>query len=137
LPEHPDELSPRRPHPLLDRLLLGVWLTYWVALFVVLHLPKPPGAGLVSRIGDKVAHFGIYLVLALLGGWVVLRRGRRLDLSWAARWAVVYAVYAAADELTQPLSNRTCDFRDWLADMTGVAAALALLWALGRSRSRE
>lgn len=97
-----------------------------------MHLPKPPGAALVARFGDKVVHCAVYLVLAALGGWAALRRGGSLGIRWAIRWWIIYAVYAAADELLQPLANRHCQFSDWLADATGVTLALILLTFLGR-----
>jgi len=116
------------------RLVFWLWLGYWVCLFTVMHLHKPPGAALVVRLGDKVVHCAVYLVLAALGGWAALRRGRSLDIRWAVRWWIIYAVYAAADELLQPLANRHCQFGDWLADAAGVTLALILLTFLGRFR---
>ena len=117
---------------LLSRLVFWLWLGYWAFLFTMMHLPKPPGISLVNRLGDKLVHSGVYLVLAMLGGWATLRRGGRLDLRWAIRWGLIYAVYAAADELLQPYVGRACQLGDWVADVIGAWLAIILLTWLGR-----
>ena len=110
-----------------------LWLGYWALVFIIMHLPKPRGVTLVLRLGDKLVHGGVYFVLALLGGWAAWRLGRRLDLRWATRWWLIYAIYAAADELLQPLFSRHCQLSDWIADVTGAALALVLVRRLARS----
>lgn len=125
--------QPARPS-LLTRLVVGGWLAYWGVLLTVMHLPKVSPPRVALRLGDKVLHCAAYLVLALLGGWVALRLGRRVDTRWVVRWGLIYAAYGAADELLQPLSGRTCQLGDWLADAIGVAVALALVALLARPR---
>ena len=99
-------------------------------LFVVMHLPRPPGAELVERLGDKVVHAAAYFVLVMLCGWARIQRGRSLHRSWACRWWLIYTLYAAVDELLQPLVGRYCQWSDWVADVVGVLLALLLwLWA--------
>ncbi|MFQ5491561.1 MAG: VanZ family protein [Phycisphaerae bacterium] len=120
-------------------MITWTWRVYWLGLFVIMHLPKPPGAELTARIGDKVVHAGAYFVLACLGGWSARRRGCRLNRRWLGRWWLIYAVYAALDELLQaiPSLGRACELGDWLADLTGMTAALVLLWAFGgQARNR-
>ena len=131
-----DRVKTARPS-LLTRLVVWAWLGYWALLFTVMHVPKPPGAHLVQRLGDKVLHAAAYFVLATLGGWAAQRRGRRLDGGWMVRWGLIYAAYAAADEILQPLINRTCQLSDWLADVIGVALALGLAWWLDSLRARR
>lgn len=131
-----DRIQTARPS-LLTRLIVWTWLGYWVLLFAVMHVPKPPGAQLVQRLGDKVLHTAAYFVLATLGGWAARRRRRRLDAGWMVRWGLIYAAYAAADEILQPLINRTCQLTDWLADVIGVALALSLAWWLESLRARR
>ncbi|MCH7813044.1 MAG: VanZ family protein [Planctomycetes bacterium] len=114
-------------------LIWWLWVGYWILLGVVMHLPRPPGGFLVRRIGDVVAHGAVYFLLAMLGGWSALRRGRRLDAAWGLTWLAIYTVYGAADELLQPLSNRSCEFSDWLGDLAGAGLAqLVLVWLTGR-----
>lgn len=127
--------SPTKPQPPVDLLSVVItwtWRIYWLSLFVATHLPKPPAAALVDRIGDKLVHAAAYLLLALLGGWSAKRRNLRLDLKWAGRWWLIYAGYAAADEFLQgiPILGRACQFGDWLADLAGVTIALTLIWSV-------
>jgi len=114
------------------------WRTYWLALFVVMHVPKPPGAALTARIGDKLVHAVVYFLLALLGGWSAKRRNLPLDRHWAKRWWLIYAAYAAADELLQaiPALGRACEMGDWLADLTGMTLALTLVLCLSLRTNR-
>jgi VanZ family protein len=123
--------------PVLTRLVVWAWVGYWALLFVVMHVPKVPGADLVLRLGDKVLHAAAYFVLGLLGGWAALRLKRQIDARWMARWGLIYATYAAADELLQPLIGRVCQFSDWLADVLGVVAALVLICRLSSARGRR
>lgn len=115
--------------------MYACWLAYWVALFAVMHASKPPGAKLVVYLTDWLLHAGAYFVLAGLGGWAALRRGRRLNARWILTWLVIYAAYAAADELLQPLTGRYCQFTDWLADVIGAALALLMVARLARSQT--
>jgi len=47
-------------------------------------------------------------------------------------------LYAVADELHQgAVPGRTSSLRDWLADMAGVALAMAAVWAWERWRARR
>ncbi len=41
---------------------------------------------------------------------------------------------SAMDELTQPLSGRTCDVNDWFADLAGAAAGVAVFWLVSTIR---
>jgi len=79
---------------------------------------------------DKIIHFVLYSLLALLGTWCF--RGARGDLTtrFLIGWAVIYVIYGAADEWLQSYVQRTASVGDWLADVCGIAAATALaaLW---------
>lgn len=106
---------------------------YWVFLFCVTHFPKlqldaPPGS-------DKVVHIGAYAVLAFLV-WQFSATFGPLSRSFAPRAAAGLLVYAAFDELTQPLVGRGADLWDWLADGLGILLVLvpAELWRRHRAR---
>jgi VanZ family protein len=73
------------------------------------------------------AHFFAYALLAF--GCIVVRLARHCDLParWKFNWVAVFAVYAAADELTQPLFRRHADPLDWVADMAGVLVIMLLV----------
>jgi VanZ family protein len=111
---------------LISKLAFGL---FWLALFVGTHIPisedmLPPVGG------DKVLHFGAYLVLSLLlvtawqlAGGILTRR--HLTIAWIAVLA-----YAAFDEITQIPVGRDCDIKDWLADAAGAAVGILLFVVL-------
>jgi len=117
----------------MRRVVLACLIVYWVAAFVGTHVPGHhlPRVGA----GDKLLHCWGYTALACLL-WVTLLAHRR------ARWGVlvVLPLYAALDEITQPLVGRTASIGDWLADVGGVGLAVlvceASLLALRRIRAR-
>lgn len=106
---------------------LGLWVGYWVLLFIVNHRPMPPGFALPVSWADKAAHMVAYFTLAMLGGWHQRRVGRRRTAAWLITWGCIYAAYAALDEWLQPFVGRTLSLGDWLADIAGIAAAMLLL----------
>lgn len=109
-----------------------LWVGYWVGLFVVMHMPISRQVQVTIGYGDKVIHFGLYFMLARLGGRHLLARDHRPSVAAWLGWAVVYAAYAAADEWLQSFFGRSTSLGDWLADLTGIAAGTAL--AARRSR---
>ena len=99
-------------------------LAYWILLFVGTHLPSAEAVVGPLIAYDKPIHFVGSFVLATL----MLRAFRGAsNLGWRSYLAiaVIALAYAAADELTQPLVNRSCDLYDWVADAAGVATAIA------------
>ncbi|HEX8341984.1 MAG TPA: VanZ family protein [Tepidisphaeraceae bacterium] len=101
----------------------------WALLLITLtHVPKPPGVLQTSH--DKSLHFIAYAVLAFLFYLAAVTQ-------WPRRggmplWVVlVGAVFAAADEISQPYFGRSSDVLDFRADMIGLIAGV-LLAAIGR-----
>lgn len=106
------------------RFLLISCIALWVTALVVSHIPAdelPEGP-----ISDKGLHFIGFFVLTSWFHWTLLAyrhpTGRRIALV-----ICVMALYAAFDEITQPMFNRYGDIRDWYADMTGIIAAV-IVW---------
>lgn len=104
-----------------------LWIGYWVGLFVVTHVPLGGKGPTVVPFADKLVHFGLYFVLVALGGRHLFATGRGRSLALLLTWAVVYAAYGAVDEWLQQFVGRTMSAGDWLADLTGVAAATVVL----------
>jgi VanZ family protein len=115
------------------RWVFRLLVLYMVAMFIATHIPDV-GTRL-PRLrtwieADKLAHFGMYFgFTTLLACVVALRRSDRalrtgLSVRGYLAIAAFVALFAAADEMTQPLTGRQLDIRDWLADMAGMAAAL-------------
>ncbi len=92
-----------------------------------MHTPAPEGIHISIRFADKIVHCAAYAILAAFCVTYARRRCVAVTFRWFAFWAVLFAAYAAVDELLQaiPIVNRTADPFDWLADMTGVAAVFA------------
>jgi len=103
-----------------------------VAVLVALFAggSQPQAAGLIAAPWDKLAHAGVFGVLTLS-----LVRGFSLPPGWAG---VAAALFGVADEVHQSsLPGRVAGIEDWLADLVGVALALAVLhWQRRALRAR-
>jgi hypothetical protein len=102
------------------RLGRAVFAGVLVVSLVVLFAPAgdvpaaPPGV-------DKVVHAVLFLALAVTGRWAGLRPAVLLP---------ALALYAAGSEVLQGMAaiGRTTSVADWIADVAGLLAGLAL-WA--------
>ena len=121
------------------RLFLATALTgYTVALVTATHLPTV--SGIVRYPGiDKVLHLFAYWLLAslaaaLTAAWHGMKPRSMLVL------ALLLAVFAGLDELTQPIFSRRAEFADWIADCFGIIAGVGcviLLCRLSTGRARH
>ncbi len=104
----------------------------WMALlFVSSHQPNLPGPGAEGSATRDVfnysAHAAAYAVLAGLL-WRALSGDRNGARAIPVRAGLLAALYAASDEFHQHfIPGRTMSVWDWLADVFGVALALAML----------
>jgi len=114
---------------ILRRSILFLTIVYWSLIVTLTHMPHPPRVG--PPMSDKLQHFigyGILTSLVYLSMWSIRPDFRR---TWF--WApTIVLFYGALDEWTQPLTGRTCDIHDWLADFAGAAVAVIVLLALWR-----
>jgi len=119
----PSASAPWREHGALSR---GVFAVAVLVSLAVLFAPpsdvpdSPPGV-------DKIVHASLFLVLAVTGRWAGVRR---------AALAGLLVLYAAGSEVVQGLDavGRSASVADWLADVVGVLAGLAVWAALARRR---
>ena len=109
---------------LCTRVVLVMLCVYWAALFYGTHTKVPEG--LLPGNSDKLIHFWAYAGLAILLMSLRVTRGAYTWWSVLIAWCVL-AIYGAFDELTQLLVNRNADIFDWVCDVTGAAAGLALV----------
>jgi len=114
-----------------QKLTIGVLIFYWPALFVLAHIPVPQ---LVRRayVSDKSLHFIAYLILVFLL-WFAISPYRKVNWRKARAWWVLLAVvaYGIVDELLQGfIGGRTCDARDFLANLAGILTGLILFSVL-------
>lgn len=100
---------------------------YWPAFFVAAHTPLPQVVR-EAGVSDKGLHFLAYLILAFLL-WFTVVDGRNVSWRRAAPWCVFFATiaYGVLDEWLQKfVSGRSCDPRDFLADLTGTCMGLVV-----------
>lgn len=100
----------------------------WAAIILVISsvpvpaVAAPPGA-------DKGVHALLYLVLGVLSGRSLLA-GRDTPVWQLLVLLGVLAAFGAVDEAHQMLlAGRTADMRDWIADIVGSIAGVALALA--------
>jgi len=111
------------------------FVCYWLALLIATHVPRGlPTAALPGM--DKAAHAVAFVGLAILLGlaWqATAARFTRQHL--VAAWLMLIG-YAALDELTQSFFGRERSLADWMADVLGATAGLAL-FAWWRAKNRR
>ena len=112
-------------------LLRRGWRIAWLAfLALILWLTLGPGKMQPEVVsGDKIAHFGVFLLLILAAPWTMDRKGKLAALALAA-------LLGGGIELLQglfPSWHRTCDLFDFLADLAGGGCGLGLRLAGLRS----
>lgn len=100
----------------------------WAAsIWFLSSMPDPPGAGALSiPHADKIAHAGLFFVLAVL-----------LRVAGARRWAAFAAATAwgVVDEAHQAfVPGRDADLADLAADAVGAAAGAWIVTSFARRR---
>lgn len=105
----------------LFRGAISCLLLYWLLIGTITHLPatKLPHV----EVSDKLEHFAAFTLLGVLLN-IVLHQITRRHADWLT--LLIVLIYGALDEFLQPLTGRTCDFTDWLADGTGAAVGVVL-----------
>ena len=123
----------------LYRKLVAVGLVIgWLLLFTATHLPsKQLPSGI--ELPDKMIHYWAYTVLGLHFCLFIMSRAPKISVG--VQRCLLYvgpgiALYGAFDEITQPLTGRSCEFMDWVSDALGALTALTVtttayfLWKL-------
>jgi len=110
--------------------LLG-WL---IAMMVATSIPGTSLPEISLWQWDKLAHFFVYGVLAILCiRYLWIRRGLSRKQALIAT-AVVCSVYAVLDEVHQLwIPMRSCAWQDMVADLAGLVAGLAVYRFLPQS----
>jgi VanZ family protein len=120
-------------------------VAYWLAIFCVTHYPNAQQITptfLVDTMADKVFHGTAFAGLAMLvAQTIAAHRVTRFDdreratTSAALAASALTPLYAAADELTQPLVGRSCEASDLVYDLVGVACGIVIFLMLRRATS--
>src|SRR5438552_232522 len=122
------DLAPAR-RSLATAIVAIITAIYWAVIFAGTHWPTdpvPPAAKTWLDRMDKPEHAiafgGLAVLLCSAGTLSGISAGR---LAWSV--PAIVAVYGAFDELTQAfVRNRQTDLVDWLFDILGAAAGVAL-----------
>jgi len=109
-----------------QKLIIILLLFYWPAIFILTHIPIPQVV-YKAHVSDKTIHFLAYFILIFLL-WFAINPGRKVNWRKAAAWCILFVVvwYGVADEVLQGYVGRSCDVRDFIADLTGTLAGLIL-----------
>lgn len=118
--------SPRR------RLSLALAFAVAALILLVSLLPRPPMELGGPRWSDKLGHL---LAYALLGGLLCLSLPERPAAPRLLLAALAGVAFGGAIELLQPLTGRSRELLDLLADALGSGGGAAAAHALFRSRS--
>jgi len=110
------------------KISLFILLLYWPLIFTLTHIPLKTEFLIQLQASDKTLHFLVYFILSFLL-YFAAEPTKKLSLKSKKFWLLFAALlfYAAADEWLQGLVGRSCDFLDFVANLTGVAAAFFLL----------
>jgi VanZ family protein len=114
-----------------------VWLVYiplavyWPILFTATTLPveRLPSVGFT----DKINHFIAYFILAVLVNLTLIyqRKSRILFEKASIATIIICLFYGALDEVHQMfVPGRFAETLDWVADASGTAAAVLLIYFL-------
>ncbi len=102
---------------------------YWIILFIGTTMPSPQYVD-VFEISDKIKHFTAYFTLAFLLGMNLYfqEKWKALSKYFLSYTFIICVTYGLLDEIHQIfVPNRTCEFYDWLADLSGSLLAVLLL----------
>jgi VanZ family protein len=97
---------------------------YWLAIFVVTHLPGALALVSKPKVNDKFIHFAIFFILGTLMCYVTN------SPRWVPRFVgigLAGMAYAAVDEWTQQIvPGRVPDWADFIADSLGLWSAISI-----------
>ena len=115
----------------VQRILDSLAAAYTCILLYATHHPRPAELVGPNAPGDKSLHLIAY---TLLGGLVAAAFASRGGWGWRAAAAlfVPLALFAAADEITQPLFGRFADGVDWAFDELGLVTGIGLVTVAAR-----
>lgn len=113
-------------------VLLLPLILYWIIIFIGTTIPSDHLSNIVD-IGDKLKHFSAYLILAFLLSMNLFFQEKWASASknYLAYTLVVCIFYGAFDELHQLfVPNRSAEFLDWFADISGSVIGLFFAYLL-------
>lgn len=119
---------------LKQRIILTILIIVWLTEFIATHIPVPKMPYIPGK--DKTLHILAYFFLSLCWFVTFHSYGKKYRTSLFAM-LIVFPLYAAFDEITQPLVNRHADFTDWRADMLGALLGALVFWICMKIREKR
>jgi VanZ family protein len=108
------------------RPLAALTAAYTLVLVFATHYPRPEELLGPNPPSDKTLHFMAYGLLGLLAAATLAASGR-----WSPRAAAIglaaLAAFAVIDEVTQPFFGRQAEPLDWVYDVFGLVAGIAVV----------
>jgi len=113
-----------------SKTALILLVVYWVAIFVLTHIPLKHISFLVTKVNvsDKILHFIAYFMLSFLL-WIALSQSQKLKRRKSRVWWILFLIffYALLDEWLQMYVGRSPSVYDFIADISGAITALILI----------
>ncbi|MDR1183217.1 MAG: VanZ family protein [Coriobacteriales bacterium] len=119
------------------RIVALVAAILWAVL--IFCLSSIPGSGFPSHPNflNVIAHFGEYLVLAVLLT-LALNNSNRALWKTALIALVITSLYGASDEIHQLFTGRNCDPVDWATDTCGaLIGVVATVWFISARKVKQ
>jgi VanZ family protein len=119
------------------KFIYAALIFYWLILFAATSLPTsslPDVGG-----GDKIKHFGAYMVLTILLTLTIMvqDKSRFLKKHVYAVSIAIAVIYGILDELHQALiPGRSCEFMDWVADFGGAVTGALIIYFYSRINTK-
>lgn len=100
---------------------------YWLGIFVATHIPIPFWTKKMG-VSDKTMHFFAYLILTFLA-WFSISFVQKVNWKKLQSWILFATIlfYSFLDEFLQHFVKRSIDPIDVLANITGMATAMAIV----------
>jgi len=106
----------RKTHPIILYKLPALFFALTVLYLAVTPLPEPP---VDVPMSDKIAHFGAFMLLAILAALPL--RGNGKPFLWAFLLPVIYGLIIELIQSRVP--NRNAELMDFIADALGAFAS--------------
>lgn len=112
---------------MLRKITIILLVLYWPGLFILAHIPIPQSVR-EAGVSDKSLHLFAYLILVFLL-WFAVSGDKKVSWRRCTTWWVLFIIvmYAIFDEWLQGrIPGRSCDVRDFFADVAGTLTGLIL-----------
>jgi VanZ family protein len=129
----------------MKNFLINYWksIVVFIAIFVLSVVPFRSVPNIANfKNSDKLVHISMYLVLSFALYYDLVHRPSNVGKKYNQNlWLTVFitAFYGGFIEIIQGafFAPRTCDIRDWAADLIGIAVGLLIACVLPIDSSKK